>query len=168
MRTTSKKQSRRPASSTFTHKTVITGSAEETRVAGALLARQFVPGDVIFLAGDLGSGKTTLMQGIARGLGVKDLVRSSSFMLVNEYAGTAGPVYHMDLYRLASVETRSAGLDEYTQSGGICIIEWADRMPRELAQPTWEIALSWIDDTTRRLVVQRQRGSRAERRRIHP
>ena len=87
-------------------------------------------GDVIALVGDLGTGKTCLTQGIARGVGIAsgEIVNSPSYILINEYNG-AMPIYHIDLYRLEnSEEIAELGLSEYMEGDGICIIEWAERI----------------------------------------
>lgn len=92
------------------------------RISGALRAD-----DVAGLTGDLGSGKTCLIQGICRGLGVTEPVTSPTFTLVQEYTGSL-PVYHLDLYRLDRIEEiEQLGLDQYFESGGIALIEWAER-----------------------------------------
>ena len=85
------------------------------------------PGDLILLWGDLGTGKTCLVQGIARGLGVQESVRSPSFVLVTQHPGRL-MLYHIDLYRLDNpLEVENLGLDEYIESDGVCVVEWADK-----------------------------------------
>ena len=84
-------------------------------------------GEVILLTGDLGAGKTTLTQGILHGLGSNEFARSPTFVLVNEYDARL-PLYHMDLYRLDSLEDVEAlGLDDYLFGDGLCVVEWADK-----------------------------------------
>jgi len=96
---------------------------------------------VVVLEGTLGAGKTTLAQGLALGLGVVDDVTSPTFSLIHEYAGRL-PVYHMDLYRLSSEEDFEAiGGWEYFDRGGVCLIEWADRLGSALSVPHWKIHL---------------------------
>ena len=107
-----------------------TESPGETQALGEKLGKTFKPGDVIALIGDLGTGKTCLTQGIARGVGIAphEIVSSPSYILINEYSGTV-PIYHIDLYRLEnSEEIAELGLSEYVEGDGICIIEWAERM----------------------------------------
>jgi tRNA threonylcarbamoyladenosine biosynthesis protein TsaE len=114
--------------------TLQTESAEATVALGRRLARQLKPGDVVLLHGDLGSGKTTLAQGMLAGLGVTSPVPSPTFTLVNEYDGVTAVgesvrLYHLDLYRLASgPDLDSIGLDDYlAPTDGIAFIEWPER-----------------------------------------
>lgn len=107
-----------------------TESPDETQALGEKLGQTLKQGDVIALIGDLGTGKTCLTQGIARGIGIapNEIVSSPSYILINEYSG-AIPIYHIDLYRLEnSEEIAELGLSEYVEGDGICIIEWAERM----------------------------------------
>lgn len=99
----------------------------QTQQLGQSLGEIARPGDVILLVGDLGAGKTTLTQGIARGLGVSEYTASPSFVLVREYQGRL-PLYHVDLYRLENVaEIGDLGLDDYFSGKGVSVVEWADR-----------------------------------------
>jgi len=107
----------------------------QTQHIGALLGELAQGGDVFLLLGELGAGKTCLAQGVAKGLGVAGQVRSPSFILVGEHQGRL-PLFHIDLYRLERIEEALAlGLEEYFGSGGVCLVEWADRalslMPEE-------------------------------------
>jgi len=107
-----------------------TPSPEDTLILGEKIGRHLEPGDIIFLFGDLGAGKTTLTQGIALGLGVakEEYVRSPSFTLVNEYRGKI-PVFHIDLYRIASSrELEDLGLEDIFSNKGIAIVEWAEKL----------------------------------------
>ena len=103
-----------------------TYSAEETLHFGEKIGKLLIPGSVITLNGDLGTGKTTLIQGICAGLDVKDVVTSPTFTLVQEYTGRM-PVFHFDFYRLAS-EDDVWNLDfiSYLEAGGACMIEWPE------------------------------------------
>lgn len=105
-------------------------SANDTLILGENIGRHLEAGDIVFLFGDLGAGKTTLTQGIARGLGVakEEYVRSPTFTLVNQYKGKV-PVFHIDLYRIASsLELEDLGLEEVFSSDGISIVEWAEKL----------------------------------------
>jgi tRNA threonylcarbamoyladenosine biosynthesis protein TsaE len=105
---------------------------EATHRAGQLLAALLEPGDVIGLVGDLGAGKTLLVQGLAAGLDMPPEVRvtSPTFALVNEYRGGRLPVVHVDLYRLeAESELEHIGLDELLDGAGVSAVEWCERFP---------------------------------------
>lgn len=109
---------------------IITNSEQETIKLGEQLGRHLKKGDVLGLIGELGSGKTTLVKGIASGLGVKekDNVSSPSFVLIKEYKGRV-PLYHFDLYRLDKIkDVGYLGLEEYLFDDGVCVIEWAEKM----------------------------------------
>ncbi len=102
------------------------GSPAETRRLGARLGRLLRAGDVVLLSGELGSGKTCLVQGIARGLGVTAPVTSKSFVLLGEYEGRL-PLYHADLYRLEDPsQAEELALAEYAAPGAL-VVEWAER-----------------------------------------
>jgi tRNA threonylcarbamoyladenosine biosynthesis protein TsaE len=109
--------------------TFISHGPVETESLGETFGRAAKHGLVIALSGELGAGKTQLVKGLARGLGVTARVHSPTFTLVNEYAGGRLRLFHLDLYRL---ETRgqilSAGLEEYLQPDGVAVIEWAERI----------------------------------------
>jgi len=107
-----------------------TRSASDTLTLGEKIGRHLEAEDIVFLFGDLGAGKTTLTQGIARGLGVtkEEYVRSPTFTLVNQYKGKV-PVFHIDLYRITSPhELDDLGLEEVFSSKGIAIVEWAEKL----------------------------------------
>ena len=109
--------------------TFISKSPEETMTLGERWGREAPSGQVIGLTGALGSGKTQLVKGIARGLGVTNRVHSPTFTLINEYNGGRLSLFHLDLYRLESRrEIVAAGLEEYfCRSKGVAVIEWAER-----------------------------------------
>jgi tRNA threonylcarbamoyladenosine biosynthesis protein TsaE len=107
--------------------TIITHSPRETVALGKEIAATLKRGDVIYLNGDLGSGKTVFAKGVCRGLGIVEEVTSPSFIIATEYKGRV-PVSHVDLYRLDTNETVSLPIDEYLLDNGITIIEWADRI----------------------------------------
>lgn len=137
--------------------TRISRSPEETLALGEELGRKAGPGLVVGLIGDLGAGKTQLIKGVARGLGVQGRVHSPTFTLVNHYAGGRMPCYHLDLYRLETVpEIASAGLEEYfTQTDGVSLIEWFDRWLKDggpLTERTLVIHMRVVDENTRELI----------------
>jgi tRNA threonylcarbamoyladenosine biosynthesis protein TsaE len=108
--------------------TNISHSPAETESLGETWGRAAKNGLVIGLSGDLGAGKTQLVKGLARGLGISARVHSPTFTLVNIYTGGRLPLFHLDLYRLETKEQiLSAGLDEYLRPDGVAVIEWAER-----------------------------------------
>jgi tRNA threonylcarbamoyladenosine biosynthesis protein TsaE len=136
--------------------TVTTTSPEQTFNFGEGLGRILGKGDVVALVGDLGAGKTTLTQGIARGLGVSCewYVTSPTFTLINEYPGRL-PVYHLDCYRLDSPsEIEDLGMEEYLQGDGVAIIEWAEKIDSLLPEDYVRIVLEYIDQSVRKMRVQ--------------
>ena len=112
---------------------MISNSAEETRNLGACLAEKLRAGDVILLEGPLGAGKSELARGIARGLGVTEVVTSPSFTILNVYTSGRLPLYHFDWYRLESAEELyELGMDEYLRGDGVALVEWPGRCPDAL------------------------------------
>ncbi|KZE48431.1 tRNA threonylcarbamoyladenosine biosynthesis protein TsaE [Brevibacillus parabrevis] len=97
--------------------------AQETQRFAEQLAQCLVPSDFLALEGDLGAGKTTFTQGLARGLGVRQVVNSPTFTIIKEYQGRL-PLYHMDVYRVGD-DPDSLGLDDYFFGEGVCVVEWA-------------------------------------------
>ena len=121
-----------------------TGSDQETIGLGRRLGNILEKGDMIALAGELGSGKTWFAKGVALGLGIPPgtVITSPSFSLVNEYEGRC-TFYHMDAYRLEHLaDFVSAGLDEYFYQDGIVVMEWADRWPEIL--PDWSLKVEFV------------------------
>jgi tRNA threonylcarbamoyladenosine biosynthesis protein TsaE len=109
--------------------TFISHSPAETESLGESFGRAAKRGLVIALSGELGAGKTQLVKGIARGLGITARVHSPTFTLVNEYAGGRLRLFHLDLYRLeSSAQILAAGLEEFLQPDGVAVVEWAERI----------------------------------------
>lgn len=106
--------------------------AAATRSLGVTLGQSLPAGSVILLEGDLGSGKTTLVQGIGEGLGITEPIVSPTFTLINEYTEGRIPLYHLDLYRLQPLEIAPLHLETYWEgsevSPGLMAIEWAERL----------------------------------------
>lgn len=102
-------------------------SPQNTKDIGARLAAELLPGDIVYLYGELGSGKTVLVKGICSGLGVDEEVTSPSFVIATEYAGRM-KVSHVDLYRLEGSQVDALPLEEYVPDNGVTLIEWADRI----------------------------------------
>ena len=137
----------------------ISHSPKETLQLGKSLGSSLIPGDIILLNGDLGAGKTHLTQGICYGMGLDkgSYIRSPTFTLINEYQGKL-PIYHIDLYRIDSLEEiYSLGLEEILFNQGITIIEWAEKLrspknPKNLLlniQDRIEINIDIVSDTER-------------------
>ncbi len=144
-----------------------TNCPEETIALGERLARRWSVGDCVGLVGQLGAGKTVLVRGIARGMGIRDerLVSSPTYVLVQEYPARV-PVFHVDLYRLpaagaagtgADAEIEQLGLEEML-AAGVVLIEWADRAAEALPRPRWEVAIEAISETRRRFSLRRLAG----------
>lgn len=130
---------------------VTTRSADETVRFGFQLGQVLRPNDVIALTGQLGAGKTTLIQGLAAGLGVKDYVTSPTFIIINEYEGRL-PLYHIDLYRLdEGLAGADLGIEEYFSRGGVCVIEWAERLGGLLPPGAETIELAVVSETERKI-----------------
>ena len=126
-----------------------THSAEATERLGEALAGALAVGDIVGLRGPLGSGKTRLAAGLARGLGVTSRVRSPSFTLVNEYTGRLR-LLHLDLYRLEERGVDGLGIDELL-ARGVVVVEWAERMPPAWLEEALDIVIEPDAGTRRRL-----------------
>ena len=139
----------------MTTKIFRTRTPAETQTIGEEIGKQLRQGDLVALIGDLGTGKTCLTQGIARGVGVypNQIVNSPSYTLINEYAAKI-PIYHVDLYRLQNHdELLDLGLDEYMEGNGICIIEWAEKLGSLKISHT-KIQITWLSEMTREIEIQ--------------
>jgi len=122
-----------------------------TESFGAMLAPALTPGMVIWLSGDLGTGKTTLSRGVLRALGYLGRVKSPTYTLVEPYVISSISLYHFDFYRFNSPEEfLDAGLDEYFGAEGICLVEWADKARPYVPLPDLELCLE-VADSGRRL-----------------
>ena len=125
---------------------------KDTIRCGEQLARHLKVGDIVCLQGDLGSGKTTLVKGMAKGLGVSpQKVHSPTFVLMNIYKGKS-PLYHFDFYRLDKVqEIPIIGYDEFLYGQGVAVIEWPERMGDLLPTERLDIKLTHQGENERRL-----------------
>lgn len=129
-----------------------TSSAEGTERVGERIGRAARPGDVVALWGELGAGKTTLVRGVARGLGIPvRAVTSPTFVIVHEHDEGRMPLFHVDLYRLAPGDTPSTGWDEALSAGGLTAIEWPDRVERWLPGDRLDVHLTSEGGDARRL-----------------
>ena len=112
---------------------LMTRGADETRALGVLMAEGLAPGDFIALDGELGAGKTCLVQGLAQGLAYRGPVASPTFALLHLYEGGRLPLYHFDVYRLKSPEElEGLGYEDYFYGDGVCVVEWGGRIPAYL------------------------------------
>jgi len=131
----------------------ISNSPQQTRRVALRLGARLKPGDVVALIGDLGSGKTTFVQGLAQGWGALDPVTSPTFVLINVYRRANGaPFFHLDAYRLASpAEAWHLDLPALYDQGPMAV-EWADRVKSVLPEDRLEVHMTWVDDLKRRLL----------------
>ena len=133
---------------------------EKTREIGSKLGELLTPKSVICLIGDLGAGKTTMTQSLARALGVDDYITSPTFTIVNEYEGKM-PLYHFDVYRIGSSEEMyDIGFDEYIDGEGVCIIEWANLIEDILPDEYLYIEMNYKE--TGREMILTPRGEKYE------
>jgi len=140
---------------------LVTASPEETRELGRRLGELANAGDVFLMTGDLGSGKTCLTQGIARGLGVQETALSPTFVIMREMRGRLR-LYHVDLYRLDRLEeTQDLGLDDYFYGEGVSVVEWAEKAMGLMPPETMLVEIEYVSDTERRLRL-KPKGNRYE------
>ena len=120
----------------------ITHSVEETEALGARVAASLKGGDVIAYTGELGMGKTAFTRGLARGLSCRGRVSSPTFTIVNEYEGTV-PLFHFDMYRLSCAdELFDIGWEDYLARGGVCAVEWSERVSEIFDPDTISVAFA--------------------------
>jgi tRNA threonylcarbamoyladenosine biosynthesis protein TsaE len=137
---------------------VETEGCAQTEALGERLAAQLRPGDVVLLRGELGAGKTTLARGIARGLGVEGPVTSPTFTIGQRYRGAGGIVAHLDLYRVADLESEEPGLlADYVDGESVALVEWPPDGARELPSATVEVTLEHGGGDRRRIEVRERR-----------
>lgn len=134
---------------------LISKSAEETFEMGRIIGEHLGAGDVLALIGELGSGKTCLTQGIARGLQVPGEyeITSPTFTLINEYPGRV-TLHHMDMYRLAgSKDLEDMGYEDYFYGDGVAVIEWAEKISDILPAGNLRITLRYLDEFSREMCI---------------
>ena len=132
----------------------VTNSEEETEALGARLAAVLTPGTVVAFTGDLGAGKTAFTRGLARGLGITERVTSPTFTVVNEYEGGRLPLFHFDMYRLASSEELfDIGWEDYLQRGGVCAVEWSENVSDALEEDALSVEISRGEQDGQRVIV---------------
>lgn len=134
---------------------------EQTQLLGSYLGELAQKADVFLVIGELGTGKTCLVQGIARGLGVKEYAFSPSFVILREYHGRL-PLYHIDFYRLDHIEEiADLGLEEYFYGDGVCVVEWAEKGFQLVPQDNLLITMRYIGASqTGRSICLKPQGDR--------
>jgi tRNA threonylcarbamoyladenosine biosynthesis protein TsaE len=131
-----------------------TNSAAETEALGTRIAERLQPGDVVLLSGEVGTGKTTLIRGACRALGVPGPVTSPTFTIGQRYGGGGMPVSHLDLYRLQTLEGEEpALLEDYLRPEGVAFVEWPAAGSGRLDRPALEVRLAHAGEERRRIEV---------------
>jgi len=132
----------------------ITNSPQETENLGAALGKILRPGTVLAYRGDLGAGKTAFTRGLARGLGYTEPVTSPTYTIVNEYLGGRLPLFHFDMYRLASSDDLwDIGWEDYLERGGICAVEWSENVDDAMENAVF-ITIHKTGEETRRIEIE--------------
>jgi tRNA threonylcarbamoyladenosine biosynthesis protein TsaE len=143
----------------MTEFTYISHDPVETHSFGKKLGEMLHSGDMVALSGELGAGKTCLVQGIARGLGVAEEyeVTSPTFTLINEYPGRL-TLYHLDMYRLSGIgDLNDIGYDACFNENGVVVVEWAEKIREVLPEDTLFILLEYLDENKRKLILSESR-----------
>lgn len=111
----------------------ISETAEQTEQIGSAFASLLSPGDIVAFYGDLGAGKTAFTRGLARGLGITEMVTSPTYTIVNEYLSGRLPLFHFDMYRLSGPDDLfDIGWEDYLARNGVCAVEWSERVDEVL------------------------------------
>ncbi len=132
----------------------LTNSPADTEKVGEALAKILAPGSIIAYCGDLGAGKTAFTRGLARGLGCSDMVTSPTYTIVNEYLSGRMPLFHFDMYRLASSDDLwDIGWEDYLDRGGVCAVEWSENVTDAMENAIW-VRIEKIDDESRRITLE--------------
>ena len=132
----------------------LTNSPEETERVGAALGKILQPGAVLAYRGDLGAGKTAFTRGLARGLGYAEPVTSPTYTIVNEYLGGRLPLFHFDMYRLASSDDLwDIGWEDYLERGGVCAVEWSENVDDAMENAIY-VTIYKTGEESRRIVIE--------------
>ena len=132
----------------------ITNSPAETEAVGAALAKVLQPGTVIAYRGDLGAGKTAFTRGLAKGLGCGDMVTSPTYTIVNEYLSGRMPLFHFDMYRLASSDDLwDIGWEDYLDRGGVCAVEWSENVDDAMENAVY-VTIEKLGEDARRIRIE--------------
>ena len=127
----------------------VSESAEQTKTLGEQFAKQLNKCDVVLLKGEMGAGKTVFVKGVAKALGITDMITSPTYAYMNDYDGV---LYHYDCYRLSNGEDAEAlGLTDYFYADGICIIEWSENISSVLPKNCKSVTIQKIDENKRRI-----------------
>ena len=136
----------------------ITHSPEETEKIGEALAKSLQPGTILAYRGDLGAGKTAFTRGLARGLGCKETVTSPTYTIVNEYLGGRLPLFHFDMYRLASSDDLwDIGWEDYLDREGVCAVEWSENVA-DAMEDAVTVTIEKLGETTRQITIEGGQG----------
>ena len=132
----------------------ITNSPAETEAVGTALGKILIPGAILAYRGDLGAGKTAFTRGLARGLGYCEPVTSPTYTIVNEYLGGRLPLFHFDMYRLASSDDLwDIGWEDYLERGGICAVEWSENVDDAMENAIY-VTIYKTGEESRRIVIE--------------
>ena len=132
----------------------LTNSPEETEAIGKRLGEKLTPGAVIAYQGDLGAGKTAFTRGVACGLGAKESVTSPTYTIVNEYLSGKYPLFHFDMYRLASSDDLfDIGWEDYLERGGVCAVEWSENVA-DAMEGAIIVTIEKLGEETRRITIE--------------
>ena len=136
----------------------ITNSPEETERVGAALGAVLEPGSILAYEGDLGAGKTAFTRGLARGLGATEQVTSPTYTIVNEYLSGRMPLFHFDMYRLASADDLwDIGWEDCLERGGVCAVEWSENVA-EAMENAVTVRIEKLGEDTRRITIEGGEG----------
>ena len=136
----------------------ITHSPEETEKIGEALAKSLQPGTILAYRGDLGAGKTAFTRGLARGLGCKETVTSPTYTIVNEYLGGRLPLFHFDMYRLASSDDLwDIGWEDYLEREGVCAVEWSENV-QDAMEDAITVTIEKLGETTLQITIEGGQG----------
>ena len=136
----------------------ITHSPEETEKIGEALAKSLQPGTILAYRGDLGAGKTAFTRGLARGLGCKETVTSPTYTIVNEYLGGRLPLFHFDMYRLASSDDLwDIGWEDYMEREGVCAVEWSENVADAMENAV-TVTIEKLGENTRQITIEGGQG----------
>ena len=131
----------------------ITNSPIETEKVGEALGKVLIPGSILAYEGALGAGKTAFTRGLARGLGATEQVTSPTYTIVNEYLSGRMPLFHFDMYRLASSDDLwDIGWEDYLERGGVCAVEWSENV-RDAMEDAITVCIQKLGEDSRKITI---------------